>query len=105
MQTPTLVLVAEREKERRAFVPEPYWVVKVDLEAGGQTFPALHKEERFSDEERATSIFEKIASPGKVTAVKQTSRKVPQADSVQHHQLHQRRHVARFQRGRRHADR
>ncbi len=77
VQTPTLVLVAEREKERRAFVPEPYWVVKVDLEADGQTFSALHKEDRFSDEQRAQSIFDKIASPGRVTAVKQTSRKVP----------------------------
>jgi DNA topoisomerase I len=76
VQTPTLVLVAERELERRAFVPEPYWVVKVDLEAGGQTFGAVHKEERFSDEARAKGVFEKIASPGRVTAVKQTSRKV-----------------------------
>jgi DNA topoisomerase-1 len=77
VQTPTLVLVATRELERRAFVPEPYWVVKVEMEAGGQLFNALHKEERFADEARATSIFEKIASPGHVTAVKQTSRKVP----------------------------
>ncbi len=76
VQTPTLVLIAEREKERRAFVSEPFWVVKVDLEAGGQRFSALHKEERFSDEARATAVFEKLASPGKVTAVKQTSRKV-----------------------------
>ena len=34
VQTPTLVLVAEREKERRAFVSEPFWVVKVDLDSG-----------------------------------------------------------------------
>jgi DNA topoisomerase-1 len=77
VQTPTLVLVAEREKERRVFVPEPFWVVKVELEAGGQRFSALHKDERFTDEARAKSIFEKITSPGHVTAVKQTSRKVP----------------------------
>ena len=77
VQSPTLVLVAEREKERRAFVSEPYWVVRVEMEAGGQTFGAVHKEERFTDEARATSIFEKIVSPGRVTAVKVTSRKVP----------------------------
>ena len=77
VQTPTLVLVAEREKERRAFVPEAFWVVKVDLDADGQRFSALHKEERFTDEARATAIFEKLATPGRVTAVKQTSRKVP----------------------------
>ena len=77
VQTPTLVLVAEREKERRAFVSEPFWVVKVDLESNGQRFSALHKEERFSDEAKATAVFEKLATPGTVTAVKQTSRKVP----------------------------
>ena len=77
VQTPTLVLVAEREKERRAFVSEPYWVVRVELDAGGERFGAVHKEERFADEVRATAIFEKLAGPGHVTAVKQVSRKVP----------------------------
>ena len=77
VQTPTLVLVAEREKERRAFVSEPFWVVKVDLDSGEQRFAAIHKEERFTDEARAVAVFEKLATPGRVTAVKQTSRKVP----------------------------
>ena len=39
VQSPTLALIVEREKERRAFVPEPYWVVTVDLAAKG---PDLH---------------------------------------------------------------
>lgn len=77
VQTPTLVLVVEREKERRAFVAEPFWVVKVDLDAGGQSFGAVHKEERFADEARATAVFEKLVGPGRVTGVKQTKRKVP----------------------------
>jgi len=77
VQTPTLVLIAGREKERRAFVPEPFWVVKVELDHQGQRFGAVHKEERFTDEARATAVFEKLATPGRVTAVKQTSRKVP----------------------------
>ncbi len=77
VQSPTLVLVAEREKERRAFVPEPFWVVTVELDAGGQRFGAVHKEERFADEARATAVFQKLTDPGRVSAVKQTSRKVP----------------------------
>ena len=77
VQTPTLVLVADREKERRAFVSEPFWVVKVELDADGQRFGAVHKEERFTDEARATAVFEKLVGPGRVTAVKQTKRKVP----------------------------
>jgi DNA topoisomerase-1 len=77
VQSPTLVLIAQREKERRAFVPEPYWVVKVDLDAGGQVFSAVHKDERFNDEARAQAVFEKLAGAAVVTGVKKTSRKVP----------------------------
>ncbi|HEY5530281.1 MAG TPA: DNA topoisomerase I [Thermoleophilia bacterium] len=77
VQTPTLVLVVEREKERRAFVSEPFWVVKVDLDASGEAFSAVHKEERFTDEARAQSVFDKLIGPAQVTAVKQTKRKVP----------------------------
>jgi DNA topoisomerase I len=76
VQSPTLVLIAERERERRAFVAEPYWVVRVDLESQGQTFGAVHKEERFSDEARAKEVFEKLVAPARVTGVKQTTRKV-----------------------------
>jgi DNA topoisomerase-3 len=35
VQTPTLALVARREKEIRAFVPEPYWLVEAGFEASG----------------------------------------------------------------------
>jgi DNA topoisomerase-1 len=76
VQSPTLVLIAQRERERRAFVPEPYWVVRVDLDAAGQVFGAVHKEERFLDEARARDVFAKLAGPAVVTAVKKTTRKV-----------------------------
>lgn len=77
VQSPTLVLVVEREKERRAFKPEPYWVVTVDLEAGGETVTAVHKEERFWEEDQARAVFEKLAGPAQVTEVKSTSRTTP----------------------------
>ena len=77
VQTPTLVLVAEREKERRAFVSEQFWVIKVDLEADGTVFSAGHKDERFTDQARAQAIFDKLKGPARVAGVKQTSRKVP----------------------------
>lgn len=76
VQSPTLALIVEREKERRAFVPEPYWVVKVELASDGQRFVAVHKEERFTDELRAKAVYERLVSPGRVVVVKQTSRKV-----------------------------
>jgi DNA topoisomerase III len=36
VQTPTLALVARREEEIRAFVPEPYWLVEARFEATEQ---------------------------------------------------------------------
>ncbi|MEX2196019.1 MAG: DNA topoisomerase 3 [Thermoleophilaceae bacterium] len=40
VQTPTLALVARREEEIRAFVPEPYWLVEARFEATGERFYA-----------------------------------------------------------------
>ena len=76
VQSPTLALIVAREKERRAFVPEPYWVVKVDLATDGQRFSAVHREERFTEEGKAKAVFEKLAGPARVTVIKQTARKV-----------------------------
>jgi DNA topoisomerase III len=36
VQTPTLALVARREEEIRAFVPEPYWLVEAGFAAEGE---------------------------------------------------------------------
>ena len=36
VQTPTLALVARREQEIRAHVPEPYWLVEARFEASGE---------------------------------------------------------------------
>lgn len=77
VQSPTLALVVEREKERRVFVPVPYWVITVDMQADTQLFSATHKEERFLDEARAKTVFEKLRGPGRVTEVKRTTKKVP----------------------------
>jgi len=76
VQSPTLALVVGREKERRAFVPVPYWVITADMRADGQLFSATHKEERFLDEARAKAVFEKLQGPGRVTEVKRTTKKV-----------------------------
>lgn len=77
VQSPTLALIVEREHERRAFVPVPYWVLTVDLTAREQTFSAVHAEERFLDQARAQAAFDRLVGPGTVTQVKRTTRKVP----------------------------
>ena len=40
VQTPTLKLVVDRDREIAAFVSVPYWAIDVSLSAGGQTFTA-----------------------------------------------------------------
>ena len=35
VQTPTLAILARREEEIRAFVPEPYWLVDATFEPTG----------------------------------------------------------------------
>ena len=48
VQTPTLKLIVDREKEREAFVPEDFWVVRATFESGGTEFGAAHATEKFS---------------------------------------------------------
>ncbi|CAN5883626.1 DNA topoisomerase I [soil metagenome] len=72
VQSPTLVLIADRERERRAFVPEPYWELEVNLK-NGEPFTVRHQTERFKDEARATSAYENITDTATVEEVQQKS--------------------------------
>lgn len=74
VQTPTLALVCEREREREAFVPEDYWVVKADMNADGTEFKATHKTARFKVEEEAKAAYEKIKASKTATVVEVTKR-------------------------------
>jgi DNA topoisomerase-1 len=72
VQSPTLVLIAERERERRAFVPEPYWELEVGLR-NGEPFTVRHQTERFWDEARAKSAYENVTDKATVVEVQQKS--------------------------------
>ncbi len=80
VQTPTLALIVERERERRAFVPEDYWVIKGAFDAaaeagptaaganaeGLEAFIAPHSTARFKDQ--ATADAAMAAVKGAVSA-------------------------------------
>src|SRR5918998_4416150 len=72
VQSPTLVLIADRERERRAFVPVPYWELEVNLK-NGEPFTVRHQSERFEDEERAKRAYENVADTAIVVEVEQKS--------------------------------
>jgi DNA topoisomerase-1 len=73
VQSPTLVLIAERERERRAFVPEPYWELIATLRNGGGPFAVHHAHGRFKEEAEARKAFEYLTDAATVTEVKQKS--------------------------------
>ena len=72
VQSPTLVLIAERERERRAFVSEPYWEIEANLK-NGEPFVARHAYGRFREEDAAQTAYENLTETARVTEVKEKS--------------------------------
>jgi DNA topoisomerase-1 len=73
VQSPTLVLIAERERERRTFVPAPYWEIEATLRNGGGPFIVHHAHGRFKEETAAREALEHLTDTATVTEVKQKS--------------------------------
>jgi len=71
VQSPTLVLIAERERERRAFVAEPYWELDATLKNGGGPFAVRHARGRFKAEAEARKAYENLTDSARVTEVRQ----------------------------------
>ncbi len=61
VQTPTLKLIVDRERDRDAFVPEDYWVVRGRFSAAEEEFGASHATERFSELEEAERVMAAVA--------------------------------------------
>src|SRR5215213_6548405 len=72
VQSPTLVLIAERERERRAFISEPYWEIEANLN-NGEPFIARHAYGRFREEDAAQTAYENLTETARVTEVKEKS--------------------------------
>jgi len=58
VQSPTLALIVDREKERQAFVPKPYWEIHADCSKDSVEFKAKHKKDRFWAKEEALKAWE-----------------------------------------------
>ncbi|MCD6434237.1 MAG: DNA topoisomerase I [Candidatus Diapherotrites archaeon] len=69
VQSPTLALIVDREKEIKEFKPKPYWEIQAELRKESK-FIALHKKGRFFDEKEAKEIFEKLKNESKATVTK-----------------------------------
>ena len=78
VQTPTLALIVARERERLAFVPEDYWVIKGSFGEGDEMFEAPHATARFKSEEAAKKVMANIegAKNALVAAIEKKKRTV-----------------------------
>ncbi len=77
VQTPALSILVDREKEIKAFVPEPYWMIKAKSD---HDIIADHTEGKIFDKEHAEAIFKNCqGADATVTEVKvaETIRKPP----------------------------
>jgi DNA topoisomerase-1 len=70
VQSPTLALIVDREKEIMDFKPVPYWELQALLEKD-KRFTAMHEEDRFWEKDKAQKSFErsKQATSAKVLDV------------------------------------
>ncbi|MBO7686640.1 MAG: DNA topoisomerase, partial [Kiritimatiellae bacterium] len=78
VQTPTLALIVARERERLAFVPEDYWVIRGSFGEGDDEFEAPHATARFKTEKAALLAMSHIegAKNALVGAVEKKKRTV-----------------------------
>ncbi|MFO7966944.1 MAG: DNA topoisomerase I [Archaeoglobaceae archaeon] len=66
VQSPTLRIITEREREIENFVPKPYWEITAIFSKNGEEFDAKHVE-RFWEKRKAEKAFSRIGEEGKVT--------------------------------------
>ena len=78
VQTPTLALIVARERERMAFVPEDYWVIKGSFGEGADEFEAPHSTARFKSEEAAKLAMAHVdgAKDARIAAIEKKKRTV-----------------------------
>ena len=73
VQSPTLALLVDREKERMAHVAKPYWEIFVTLVEGIE-FQAKHGAGRIWDKKEAEDIFNRLGDTAVITDLKKAER-------------------------------
>jgi len=71
VQSPTLAMIVDREREIENFVPQTYWVLSLTTEKDGTAFEARHTTGRFTEREAAFTAKERTKEPLVVTDVEE----------------------------------
>ncbi len=74
VQTPTLAMIVERQKERDKFDPKDYWTLKAELRKD-KKFKAEHKKKKFWKKEEVDKITKKLRKADKAQVKKLKKRK------------------------------
>lgn len=78
VQGPALKLIVDKEREIKAFIPTPFWVISGVMNKE-KDFDTLHTKEKFEKEGEAAAIYEKVknAKIGRVKSVDRRQYKHP----------------------------
>ena len=76
VQSPTLAIIVDKEREIKKFKPTPYWNIEALFSKEKVAFPADHSAGDIFDEKRAKQIFEKVQGHkrGEISNVKGRTR-------------------------------
>lgn len=74
VQGPVLHMLSKHEKKIKAFKPEPYWEIKIDVPLGKKVIEAFHQKDKIRDKAEAEKTFKK--SQAKEATVKNVTSKV-----------------------------
>jgi DNA topoisomerase-1 len=74
VQSPTLALLVELEKQIKNFVPKPFWKIIANLKKK-ESFDAVHVKGQFWDEKKAQEVYNKVKN-GKFAIVKKAEKKI-----------------------------
>jgi len=69
VQTPALAIVVQREKEIKAFKPEPFWMVYIICDKKGKKFVAHHEEDKIFDKKKAADLAAVKSSIARVKGI------------------------------------
>ncbi|MHC1582547.1 MAG: DNA topoisomerase I [Candidatus Syntropharchaeia archaeon] len=75
VQSPTLALLVEREKEIESFVPKAYWEISAVFNTKKGKFEATHEKGRFWEKKEAESIVSNLGKKGTIEEVKKSEKR------------------------------
>jgi len=74
VQGPALKTIVEKEKEIKAFVPDPYWMISLNGKVKNGSIEAWHEKDKIFDKKAAMEIFKKIKNE-KTASIKEIDTK------------------------------